>query len=56
MEYGLRLTNGRVVVGPGWESEADVMASMHGHGDGRPAGAHGTLVRRLSGGDWQEVR
>jgi len=42
VEYGILLDD-RVIVGPKWESVADVMYSFHGFGAGR---AYGQLVVR----------
>ena len=51
-EYGIRL-DGRVIVGPDWACEAEVMDSFHGHNERR---AVGVLVVRDDGGEWREVR
>lgn len=50
MEYGIRLADGNVVVGPRWECVADVMDSYHGFGVTR---VYGQLVRRQDNQEWE---
>lgn len=52
LEYGIH-HRGRVVVGPDWECEADVVFGFHGFGEAR---AVGVLVRRWPDGEWHEAR
>lgn len=57
IEFGIRLPDPphRVIVGPGWKCEADVMAAMHYH-NLREARDHGELVQRVGEGPWTPVR
>lgn len=54
IEYGIRTAAGRVIVGPDWRCEGDVLASMHDH-ELPVAADHGDLVVRTDGGEWAEV-
>lgn len=52
IEYAIRSSKGHIIEGPGWTCVADVMGAAHGQGRGRIGG---TLVRRVDGGEWEDV-